>query len=101
MEVITIYCQIQTLYALLQYICIVPHCHRRMERWKSKQYHRQGLHQNGEGHLSVKKRKGENDTVEDKRGVKYENMKFEDTNSNTEDNNEDEIKYDEEAVQYK
>ena len=30
--------------------------------------------------------------------MKYENMKFEDTNSNTEDNNEDEIKYDEEAV---
>ena len=30
--------------------------------------------------------------------MKYENMKFEDINSNTENNNEEEIKYNEEVI---
>ena len=46
----------------------------------------------------LKEGKWANGTVKDKCGVKYGNMKFEDINSNTEDNNEGVMEYDEEAV---
>ena len=46
----------------------------------------------------LKEEKGANDTVEDKRGLKYESMKVEACNSDTAYNGIDEIKHDEEAV---
>ena len=39
----------------------------------------------------LKEEKGANDTVKYKSGVKYENMKFEDIQSDNENNNKDEI----------
>ena len=39
----------------------------------------------------IKEEQGANDTVEEKRGIKYENMKFDDITNKSESNTEDKI----------
>ena len=42
----------------------------------------------------IKEEQGANDTVEEKRGIKYENMKFDDITNKSDSNTEDEIEDD-------